>query len=80
MPFRRYLKSTFALFLLCLAFLTPSDAQTELAHVHGRVTDQSGAVVVDTEVEIKNVDTNLSTPVKTNQDGIYTRGKLVSRP
>ncbi|MFZ0308449.1 MAG: TonB-dependent receptor [Terriglobales bacterium] len=72
MPFRRYLKSTFALFLLCLAFLTPSDAQTELAHVHGRVTDQSGAVVVDTEVEIKNVDTNLSTPVKTNQDGIYT--------
>jgi len=72
MSLRKYVEAIFTLLLLCLAFLTPSAAQTELAHVHGRVTDQSGAVVADTEVELKNVDTNLSTTVKTNQDGLYT--------
>jgi len=60
-----------ALCLACLALPILASAQTELAHVSGRVTDQSGAVVVDTEVEIKNVDTNLSATVKTNQDGLY---------
>ncbi len=58
--------------LACLALPILASAQTELAHVSGRVTDQSGAVVVDTEVEIKNADTNLSATAKTNQDGLYT--------
>ncbi len=63
---------TAALFVAC--FLLPSSAvaQTELAGIYGRVTDQSGAVIVDAEVEIKNVETNLSVTVKTNQDGLYT--------
>jgi Carboxypeptidase regulatory-like domain/TonB dependent receptor-like, beta-barrel len=49
-----------------------SAAQTELAGVSGRVTDPSGAVIVDAEVEIKNVETNVSSTVKTNRDGLYT--------
>jgi Carboxypeptidase regulatory-like domain len=60
---------------LCLAWLVfpaLASAQTELARASGRVTDQSGAVVADTLVEIRNVDTNLSTTVETNQDGLYT--------
>jgi carboxypeptidase family protein len=69
MNVRKLSKFGFAIPVLgtCMA-----NAQTELAHVSGRVTDQSGAVVADTEVEIRNVDTNLSTTVKTNQDGLYT--------
>jgi len=69
MNVRKLSKFGFAILALgtCMA-----NAQTELAHVSGRVTDQSGAVVVDTEVEIRSVDTNLSTTVKTNQDGFYT--------
>jgi hypothetical protein len=47
-------------------------AQSELAGVYGRVTDPSGAVIVDAEVEIRNVETNVSTTVKTNRDGLYT--------
>ncbi len=58
--------------LLLLVGAAPSGAQTELAGVYGRVTDASGAVIVDAEVEIKNVDTNQSVTVKTNQDGLYT--------
>ena len=61
-----------ALITTCLALSDLGVAQTELAHVNGRVTDQSGAVIADTEVEIKNVDTNLSVTVETNQDGLYT--------
>jgi Carboxypeptidase regulatory-like domain/TonB-dependent Receptor Plug Domain len=56
----------------CLAVPSSAFAQTELAGVYGRVTDQSGAVVVGAEVEIKNVETSVSTTVKTNGDGLYT--------
>src|SRR5258708_9217308 len=63
---------TATLFLSCLGFSSSAVAQTELAGVYGRVTDQSGAVIADAEVEIKNVETNLSVTVKTNQYGLYT--------
>lgn len=46
-------------------------AQSTSAGVSGRITDPSGAVVVDAEVEIKNTDTNDSITVKTNGDGLY---------
>jgi hypothetical protein len=58
--------------VVILAMAPRSAAQTELAGVSGRVTDPSGAVIVDAEVEIKNVETNISTTVKTNSDGLYT--------
>lgn len=47
-------------------------AQTGSASLSGRVTDQSNGVVEDVEVEIKNVDTNVSLLTKTNGDGIYS--------
>jgi len=46
-------------------------AQSELANVSGQVTDQSGAVIPDAELEIKNVETNLSFVTKTNGTGFY---------
>src|SRR5258707_3991418 len=46
-------------------------AQTESATVTGRVTDQTGAVVPDAEIELKNADTNISQNTKTNGDGVY---------
>ena len=59
-------------FFSCVVFPCRTVAQTELAGVYGRVTDPSGAVIADAEVEIKNTETNVSTTVKTNQDGLYT--------
>ena len=41
-----------AVCLACLVLPVLASAQTELAHVSGRATDQSGAVVLDTEVEM----------------------------
>src|SRR5262245_54551705 len=47
-------------------------AQSELATVFGRVTDPSGAVVPQAEVEIKNVETNAWIIRTTNADGLYS--------
>lgn len=46
-------------------------AQAETASVSGRVTDQSGGVVPDVEVEIKNTDTGISLFTKTSGEGFY---------
>lgn len=47
-------------------------AQTELATVLGRITDQSGAVISGVEVEIRNVGTNSAVIARTNSDGLYS--------
>lgn len=47
-------------------------AQTELATVFGRITDQSGAVMSGVEVEIRNVGTNAALVATTNSDGLYS--------
>lgn len=49
-----------------------ASAQSAAASVSGRVTDQDGLVMPDVEVEIKNVDTNVSQLTKTNDQGFYS--------
>ena len=51
-------------------------AQSESAAMSGRVTDQSGAVVVGAEVEIKNADTNVPLVTQTNNEGFYSLPSL----
>ena len=46
-------------------------AQTEGARISGRVTDQSGRVIVGSKCTITNLETNVSTTSATNDDGIY---------
>jgi hypothetical protein len=46
-------------------------AQTESARLSGRVTDLSGAVIIDAKCKITNIETNISSTTTTNQDGIY---------
>jgi hypothetical protein len=46
-------------------------AQTESARVSGRVTDQTGAVIVGVQCKITNIETNVSATIATNSDGIY---------
>src|SRR5215472_14645741 len=74
---RQTLNVTCALALLMVIIHPkPSMAQTELASVSGRVTDQSGATVAGAEVEIKNADTNVSQVTTTNGDGFYVMTSL----
>src|SRR6266699_809842 len=46
-------------------------AQTEKASISGRITDQSNAMVLDAEVEIRNTDTGIVASSKTNDQGVY---------
>src|SRR5712671_5188683 len=61
-----------AAFCFFFALIPSAMAQSELATVFGRVTDQSGAVVPEAEVEIKNVETNASVTRATNSNGLYS--------
>jgi len=51
-------------------------AQTEAARISGRVTDQTGAVIVGAQCTITNLETNVSITTTTNEDGIYVIADL----
>jgi len=60
------------LFVLCsLAAVPPSFGQTESATLSGLITDPQGKVVTDVEVEVTNVDTNVTVHQTTNGAGLY---------
>jgi hypothetical protein len=70
LPIRFVVLFVIATLILSLG-VSLSFAQTEKASVSGRVTDRSNAAMPDTEVQIRNTDTNIVTSVKTNGEGIY---------
>src|ERR1035441_2164097 len=51
-------------------------AQVETASLSGRVTDQTGAIVIGARVEIRNTETGIVSLVETNNDGIYSAPSL----
>jgi len=73
-PFRT-VAMIFALFAMG-AVSTSSRAQSELATLSGRVTDPSGAVIAEADVIVKSNDTQVTTSVKTNSDGVYVLPSL----
>src|SRR6185437_2189792 len=61
-----------ALLALAALLLVPHlSAQTESATVLGRVTDPTGAVLSNVEIEISNIDTNVAVTSSTNSEGLY---------
>jgi len=59
--------------ILCLA-LSPTSvlAQGSTAAISGLVTDASGSVIADAQVQAVNVNTNVVYPTKTDQAGLYS--------
>jgi hypothetical protein len=55
-----------------LAFIGGVLQASETAIVSGRITDSSGAVIVGAKVDVTNVDTQITSEVETNEEGIYT--------
>ena len=62
-PYRQFCLLTFC---AAVAF-----GQAERATVTGTVADSSGSIVVNADLSIKNVATNITTRTKTNSAGIY---------
>lgn len=65
----KILFSAALLALIVSCCLTAQDLRT--ATLVGNVTDSSGASLVDASVTVTNVDTNIPTRTKTNEDGAY---------
>ncbi len=65
------MKHSVLILILVVTAAAGALAQTEGARISGRVTDQSGAIIIGAECRITNLETNVSTSAATNEDGIY---------
>src|SRR3954447_14075008 len=65
----RYLTS--AAFLLFTLYPTLSTAQTVEGRVNGTVTDSSGNVVANTQISLRNLDTNAERQATSSETGNY---------
>src|SRR6476620_2179077 len=62
---------------LLLLLTSLMNAQTQFGTLYGRVTDKSGAVVVDATVKLTNVEQQTSQDVKTGAEGNYAFANVV---
>jgi len=70
--------------LLCLPFLSicmcasPISlcAQTTYATITGTITDADGAVLPGVRIRMRNVETNISSEIVSNAEGVYTITQL----
>jgi hypothetical protein len=71
----------FALIVLCAAFMTGnSQTQITTGTIEGTVTDEQGAIVPGATVEIKNLDTNASRTLTTDETGRFVALALQPGP
>lgn len=71
-PVRHDLRRTLALAVLLIATCVAAHAQTDLAAITGTVTDSSGAVVPNSQIEARNVATSAIRTTMTNAQGSFT--------
>src|SRR5437868_3520929 len=70
-----FMKNVWLVCLCALVFAASSSlfgqAASGTANIGGVVTDPMGSVVAGADVVVRNVGTNVSRALKTNEDGIY---------
>jgi Carboxypeptidase regulatory-like domain/TonB dependent receptor len=71
MTFTGFMHSACRLGLMVFCFAVVAMAQTETATISGLITDDTGAVVPGTEVQLQSVDRGSATSATTNNAGIY---------
>jgi len=69
------MRVVFLLLVLCICSVLMS-GQTALATITGVATDQTGAVVANVPIEVKNVDTGVVIKVLTTETGNYSVAQL----
>jgi hypothetical protein len=71
-PFRLFLRlALFCLFATAFAVFVSAQTQITTSVIQGTVTDEQGAVVPGASVEVKNVDTNLTRTLVTDDGGRF---------
>lgn len=66
--------------LLCILLVPCARPQAGSGTVSGTVRDQSGAVVPDAAVTVANTATNVSSPTRSNQAGVYFYPYVIPGP
>src|SRR5439155_9343361 len=59
-----------------LCFLSGRAAFAQKAEINGRITDSTGAVLVDAKITVTNLDTGIKRTTASNHEGYYTVGLL----
>ena len=62
---------------LVACFSMPSGAQESLGSIVGSVSDPQNNAIRNAQVEVRNVDTGVVTPVKTNESGLFEADFLI---
>src|SRR5215471_7038251 len=70
-PVHRCIRRILPVAALCLALAAPVRAQITTSAIQGSVKDDSGAVLTGVDVQIRNVDTNLSRSLTTDDIGRF---------
>ena len=60
------------LILSCLILYSPCNAQTSFGRISGAITDPAGAIVAGATVTVKNVGTQATRTVQTDNNGFYS--------
>ncbi|HYE73801.1 MAG TPA: TonB-dependent receptor, partial [Blastocatellia bacterium] len=69
-----------SLFLLILVLAVQAQTQITTGVIQGTVVDETGAVIPDATVEVKNLDTNASRTLSTDADGRFVFLQLAPGP
>jgi hypothetical protein len=71
-------RRAFSVLIICLAIAATASAQSQITTgvIDGAVVDPSGGVLPGVEVEIRNVDTNLTRSLTTDRDGRFVALQL----
>lgn len=81
MPSRRSSLSAFLIFIVLFVFAATSlNAQTSFGRISGSITDATGAAVPGATVTFRNLDTQVTRSVETNNDGFYVVTNLPIGP
>ena len=63
-------RGIFSLLLLLMA-ISFASAQESRGTITGKITDPNGSIIPDATVVIRNLDTNISATIQTNEDGVF---------
>lgn len=76
----RGMSRLFPALIVCTIFLSILEAQSDTATISGRITDQSGSVLAEAQVDVTNTDTGVVITSLTNSEGIYVARDLRPGP
>ena len=78
--FRKLALSIFALVIVCSLSSSSMAQTTSTARVAGVISDESGAVLPNVQIVVRNVETGVARSITSNETGRYVAAELPPGP